>query len=291
MNQNNLVTESTLSSISSEKKTMIFYPHFALGDILNLSGAIRYFAKTYKVTLVIVKSTMDNVKTFFDDITDISYHTIDIAVYYNDNKEFYDYINSKYNEVKFVGLHLTKNEKLTDPLPNAPFSFYEDLELPFSIYKNSYVDKSYKNQNEYKLHGLDFVFISTDSPNHVHQLKLNNDMLIICPDKNLYDLKHPNYYVANTFVNLPFLQYKTIMEFAAKLYLIDYDFFNLATKCDSFNTKELICYCRNGNKYDKLDKRFKYEPTKTSFNIGVGEDGMVNGVNRALLLNRLAKRR
>jgi len=290
MSENNLVTDSNSLS-APEKKTLIIYPHFNLGDILNLSGAIRYFSKNYKVTLVIVKSTMENVKAFFDDINDISYHTIEKQVFYNDNKEFYDYINSKYDEAKFVGIHLEKNKNLLEPLLNAPFSFYEDLDIPFSIYKNCYVDKSYKNKEEFKLHGLDFVFISTESPNHVHQLKLNNEMLIICPDKNLYDSKHPNYHVANLFVNLPFLQYKTIMECAAKLYLIDHDYFNLATKCESFNAVEIICFSRNGNKYDKLDKRFKYESTKVSLNIGLGEDGMVNGVNRALLLNRLAKRR
>ena len=284
MSENNLVTEPT----SSVKKTMILYPHFSLGDILNLSGAIRYLSKNYKITLVIVNSTMDNVKSFFDDINDISYHIIPKIVYYPDNKEFYDFINSKYDVVKLVGLHLNSNLKTVD----APFSFYDDLDLPFSVYKNSYVDKSYPNKEEYRLHGIEYVFMSTYSPDHSHHLKLSDHKLIICPDENIYDTKHQLYQVANLFVKLPFLQYKTIIEGASELYLIDYDYFHLATKADSLNSKDTICYCRNGNKYDRLDKRFKYEPVKISFQIGLaGENGLINGVNRQLLLNRLAKRR
>jgi len=285
MSQNNLVSEPTPIP---EKKTMILYPHFSLGDILNLSGAIRYLSKTYKVTLVILKSTANNVKTFFDDIKDISYHSIETIAYYNDNKEFYDFINSKYDEVKFVGLHKNTDLKSIE----NPFSFYNDLDLPFSVYKNSYVDKSYVNAEEYRLHGLDFIFMSTYAPDYKHQLKLNEHKLIICPDENIYDPKHSFYQVAGLFVKLPFIQYKTIIERASELHLIDYDYFHLATKCDNLQSKDTVCYCRNGNKYDKIDKRFKYEQVKSSFQIGLaGEDGMVNGVNRQLLLNRLAKRR
>jgi hypothetical protein len=285
MNQNNLVSDPT--SIS-EKKTMIIYPHFGLGDILNLSGAIRYLSNTYKITLVIVKSTMNNVKTFFDDISDISYHTIEKIVYYPQNKEFYDFINSKYNEVKLVGLHLDSDSKSID----SPFSFYKDLDIPFSVYKNSYVDKSSVNKEEYRLHGIDYIFISTSNPEYKHQLKLSDNILKICPDENLYDVNNQNYQVANLFVKLPFLEYKTIIEGASQVYLIDYDYFYLATRSDFFNAKDLICYCKNGTKYDKLDKRFKYEPIKDFLNVQLpDENGMVNGVNRMVLLNRLAKHR
>ena len=38
MSENNLDNNS---NSAPEKKTMILYPHFSLGDILNLSGAIR----------------------------------------------------------------------------------------------------------------------------------------------------------------------------------------------------------------------------------------------------------
>jgi hypothetical protein len=289
MSENNLVIESNLNSTPLlEKKTLILYPHFSLGDILNLSGAVRFLSKTYKITLVVVKSTIEQVKTFFDDIKDLSYHTIEKLVYYPDNKEFYDFINSKYDEVKFVGLHVNSDKQVID----APFSFYNDLDLPFSVYKNSYVDKSIVNKEEYRLHGLEYVFISTQAPDYKHQLKLSDHKLVICPDENIYDPKHQLYQVANLFVKLPFFEYKTIIEGASELYLIDYDYFHLANKADSFNAKEIVCYCRNGNKYDRLDKRFKYEPVKTSFQIGFGaEDGLVNGLNRQLLLNRLAKRR
>lgn len=281
MSENNLVN-------TDSKKTMIIYPHFGLGDILNLSGAIRYFSKTYKVTLVVVNSTLNNVKTIFDDLNDLSYHTIEKIIYYPENKEFYDFINSKYNEVKFVGYHINYDKKTLD----IPFCFYNDLDLPFSVYRNFYVDRSTKNKQDVMLHGIDFTFISTESPDYTHQLKLNNDSILICPNKNLYDSNHVHYKLAELFVGLPFLEYKTIIEYATKLYLIDYDYFHLASKSDSLNASEMVCFCRNGNKYDKLDKRFKYEPVKGSIHIELGnENGMVNGVNRQLLLNRLAKRR
>jgi len=287
MNENDLVIEPTSTPIP-EKKTLILYPHFSLGDILNLSGAVRYLSKTYKVTLVVVKSTLEQVKTFFDDMKDISYHTIEKIVYYPDNKEFYDFINSKYDEAKFVGLHINSEKQVID----APFSFYNDLDLPFSVYKNSYVDKCSVNKEEYRLHGLEYVFMSLYSPDHTHQLKLNDSKLIICPNENMYDPKHQLYQVANLFVKLPFLEYKTIIEGASDVYLIDHDYFHLATKANAFNAKELVCFHRNGYKYDKYDKRFKYELVKSFVKVGLaGEDGLVNGVNRQLLLNRLAKRR
>ena len=53
------------------KKKLIIYSHFGLGDLLNLSGAIRYLSKEYIITVVILNCNLNNASELFDDINDI----------------------------------------------------------------------------------------------------------------------------------------------------------------------------------------------------------------------------
>jgi hypothetical protein len=66
---NEQITNHELSS----KPTMLFYIHLGFGDLLNMSGAIRYLSKEYKVTVTTLPNNIKNALVLFDDIEDISF--------------------------------------------------------------------------------------------------------------------------------------------------------------------------------------------------------------------------
>lgn len=268
---------------SEQKKKMIIYPHFGLGDLLNLSGAIRYFSKKYVVTVVILNSNLNNASQMFDDINDIKFYGIEKETYYPENKEYYDYINTKYDEVKLVGKHI----KLDYDLSNTPLSYYKDLNLDPSISTTDFIKKSIINKESYRLKGVDYIFMSLKAGNFRHTFNPNSNKLIICPEENLNHPKNPLHAIGNLFINLNYLEYVDIIEGANEIYVLDDLYYDLASRCNlSTPPGSCVCFCRSDN---NLDKRFKKQLIKTPAGFAT-DTPFVNGINRNTLLQRMGKR-
>ena len=266
------------------KKKLIFYSHFGLGDLLNLSGAIRYFSKDYLVTVVILNSNLNNASELFDDISDIKFYGIEKEQFYPDNKDYYDYINTKYDEVKFVGKHI----KLDYDLTNAPYSFYSDLNLDYSISNTYFIKKSIINKESYRLKGIEYTFMSLTANNfrHTYNSHPGEHKLIICPEENLNHPKNPFYAIGNLFLNLHYLEYVDIIEGANEICVLDDLYYDLANKCDLSSTNN-TCFCRSERK--DINKKFKNQLIKMPSGLSV-DTPYINGINRNTLLAKMGRR-
>lgn len=277
--------EITTNEVESnlEKKKMIFYPHFNLGDLVNIYGAIKYYSKEYKITLVILKENTIDAKSIFSSIPDILFYPIDKIVYYPNNKDFYDYVNHMYDITKFVGNHINLSKNTSDPL-----SFYDDLALDRSLFNHKIEHKSQNYVSQLK--GIDYVFISMKTRDYKHSFNYNSHKLFICPDANMYEKSHPYYLISNNYVDLPYLEYMEIMECANEIYVVDNDFFYLSLKCN-LNTKILNCICLNNMNHTNLTKEYKYEMARTPMSINISnESPYVNGINRNTILQKISRR-
>ena len=106
--------EITTNEVDSSviKKKMIFYPHFNLGDLINIYGAIKYYSKDYKITIVILKENVDDAKSIFSSIPDILFYPIDKITFYPNNKDFYDYVNGEFVKANYVDFLLNQNGRI-----------------------------------------------------------------------------------------------------------------------------------------------------------------------------------
>lgn len=203
------------------KETLLLYINYGLGDIINMSGAIRYYSNKYKVTIIITQNNLDNVKILFNDITDISYMVFKKQLFYKENIDIYNDINKSYNLVLKTGYHIDQK------VFNIPYDYYDTLNLDYSIMQEYFRRKSINNENFEKIKNIEYIFIHTNASDFLYNLNLKTDKLIICPHKNYYkDTNNSEYYeLADLFINLPFFEYTEIIENASELHLIDSSFY------------------------------------------------------------------
>jgi hypothetical protein len=270
----------------STKETLIIYPHFKLSDLLNILPAVEHYSKKYIVTIVILKEHLNNAKLIFEDVDDIKFYPIEKPVYYPDNKDFYNYLNSMYKEKKLIGHHNVSGSDISD----QPFCDYKDLELDISIYNDYKINKDHVNKESSRLKGVEYVFISLRYSDFTHQFNPGTNKIVICPETNFYEPKHPYYDLAKLYIGLPYLEYVDIIEGASEIYVVDDAYFYLAIKCD-LTASIRTCFCRNGVKHENLSKKFKYEFIKGILSLGLTNDSpFVNGINRNVLLQKMGRR-
>ena len=244
-------------------RTMIFYPHFETVDVLNILSIVKHYAKDFDITLVVIKFNLENIKLLMLDIPNIKYYVLDDIKYYQVNKESFDYLNKMYDEVKMIGLHKDPNYDLM----TYPKCFYNELGFDFSIYNNYTIKMDNINSSFYMLKNLknynkQFIFLSLTNTTYKHKIDLKTNKIIICPDENMYDLKHEYYEIAKLFVQQPILDYISVIEEASEIYVIDNLFYYLTLKCN-LNSDNNTCYSSEYNGLPKrpvfMDNRFKYE--------------------------------
>jgi len=203
------------------KETLLLYINYGFGDLINMSGAIRYYSNKYKVTIIVTQNNLDNVKILFDDIKDISYMVFEKQLFYKENIDIFDDINKSYDLVLKTGYHLEQK------VLNIPYDYYDALNLDYSIMKEYFRRKSINNDNFKKIKNIEYIFIHTNASDYLYNLNLETDKFIICPHKNYYkDTNNSEYYeLAELFINLPFFEYTEIIENASELHLIDSSFY------------------------------------------------------------------
>lgn len=239
--------------IHNSKPKLLLLINFGLGDLINMTGAIRYYSQTYKVTVTCERKNLSNAFILFDDINDLSFLVTDKLIIFSDNE-----LKNKfqgYNEIKITGCHDIKFH-----LTNIPYSFYQTLKLDTDIMRKYFVIKKIHNNNFYKIKDIKYIFIHNQASNYNGNININTDKLIICPDKNYYESNNKNYELAQLFLNLPFFEYIDILENADEIHVVDSSFFCI---CLQLKLKAIIkcCYFRYIINTD-LDKTFQYIPTR-----------------------------
>jgi hypothetical protein len=255
--KNNLLFEKN----KNNKPTLILYIHYGFGDLLNMSGAVRFLSEENQVIVTVKNINIENAKILFNDINDIGFLIIEDNLYYNDKKNTFDKINILFDKVLLSGIHNRCD------LTNFPISFYNDINIDSNIMTNYFRKKEIKYSNIdidiLNDKNIKYIFVHAHSSDKILNInfldKLIDKILIICPNKN-YNLENSNnnfFEIANKFINLPFFYYTSIIENAEELYVIDSSFY---CYCLYLKLKAKIknCYYRDGNGYNYLNNEFKY---------------------------------
>ena len=110
-----------------------------------------------------------------------------------------------------------------------------------------------------------YVFIHNCASNKEISIDItkfkNNNILVINPNKNMYNLGDDMYKIANEFIGHPILHYLEVISKANELHLIDSSFSCLSAlylNKNIFNQKRYI-YSRNNERYpDLFDNTWVY---------------------------------
>jgi hypothetical protein len=226
----------------------LIIPHMGIGDQLNILPIVKYIYDKYETIFIICTSkTILNVQSFYKNYAKVNIIR-SINRWFKPEYLFTSPIQKiiKNNCVDIYGFGIFRNIVHNLPvLPflNPPFVFYEEFNLPYSIFWSHFelnvTDKALELLNYVK--DIDYVFIH---PNYSegcifdlhfienHLGKTKNDILIIDSSTNHYKPEEPFYNLANLFINHLVHDYTEIIKYAHSLYLSDSCFFCLSLHLD-----------------------------------------------------------
>ena len=230
-------------------KSAILLTNLGLGDIITSLSAIFMLAQKYdKIVLICKEHNFKNMVDFLQVIKDKVYiQTFDDSenVNYGASGLEYKTINKVLEQFKKCDIFCMRTDcsrfdvklakiqsnavpyykKPAIPVINFFEQMYENLGLSFNHYFH-YFD--FPSQHE-KLFNFKrpCVFLHTKGsnreffPDQEEINKWKNNALIICPNKNFYNLDETDYELASTFLNLPITSYTKIIFAAQEIFVID----------------------------------------------------------------------
>jgi hypothetical protein len=229
--------------------------HQGIGDIITMSGAIVYLKQFYKkINLICKDKNLKHIKSFFQNY-DIDFISINSNLEFKETEiKIINYFNNTSNDIFISGEcfnYLKKYKRISIPINQYQnksidkqyaynknnyiytlFSnFYNDYNLSIDVYFDYFVFIS--NENSRKLYNLIsnyyIIFIQLQSSdnknlNITNLLKkyLDNDnVILICNDKNLYNEKSEKYNICKNFIMTDFINYYDTIINANEIYVID----------------------------------------------------------------------
>jgi DNA gyrase/topoisomerase IV subunit A len=252
----NHATSSTLKEQKGYAKRRAFvYGHLGLGDMFWMNGAVRYLATAYDEVAVVCKER----------------NKVNVAAMYADDPTIHpfiiedDYIlhpfHLKRKIIEDQGVTIYScGQHIQAPIYEFPHSFYDDFGLDRSI-RTRYFHVP-ENSEAIQL----YLAISSVSPKYivVHQQsssktlpiwdavnKKNPNIPILDVNTNHYSKGHPFHEIAELIVGKPLLHYKTLLELATEIHLLESSLYCFASHLDLSTVKGLYCY----DAYDKSNER------------------------------------
>jgi len=260
-------------SIEKYKKAYVL-SHNGLGDNISMFGALNYLTNYYENVFFICKqNNYNNINYVFKNNKSITIVPIDGNNEYNDCKKIWD--DNLENSDMFISGHFHNGlqRKITHPLlinytyNNKNYSipkfydfikmFYSNINMDLSIYCeyfnieiDSNMIKYYDLISKYKI-----VFLHIDSstntidiPSIITDYLNNNEFIVICINKNLYDISNELYEIAEKYIHLPFFYYYQIILKSFSIHVTDSSFSCLILPLslnNKLSTKDINIYCRN----------------------------------------------
>ena len=224
--------------------------HTGMGDNLFMIGSINFLLQYYdKIFFLVKKNYLENVKLFFNnpniicigvekriniiDVLKKNYKNNDILVC----GQLKRHIKSKITNKAFLGYKL-ENEKynidldtITSKNYNFIKGFYNDIRLNLNIFYEYFsLPETQESQDLYNLiKDYRIIFIQLTSSNNkslnISKLKekyLNDEnTILVCNDKNLYNQDNDKYELAQKFVYNKIINYITTIQNANEIYIVD----------------------------------------------------------------------
>jgi hypothetical protein len=247
----NAVSSSRLVEQKSYAETRcLMAGHLGLGDMILLSGAVRYLSTLYDQTDVLCfERNAANMAALYAD--DPSIRLVIIA------PQSGPYPTAGYHAVYACGYHAGK------PV-DFPLSFYDDLGMPHQVMR-AYFTMPVSPEAETMLEEVQqvsaqYTFVQTrasDSALVASDFVDVEAQLTIDPNVNLYPQGHRWHDIAAACVNKPFFAYLWLIEKATGLFLLDSAFYCLASLM-RLEAAEPVCIVRSGPALTRHDDRFRY---------------------------------
>jgi hypothetical protein len=226
-----------------KQKYAFVLSHNGLGDNITNISAVKFLQNYYHVIYFLCKDIHnENVSLFFNDYV----VTIPIDSSKNEITECKKILDKiKYADIFVSGSHKSyMNSRITHPdlltrvkdnegrsikYPHI-YDFYNDIGLDLEIYFNFFNIESsnlslkyYNDIKDYKI-----VFMHTMASNkeinldYIINLYINNDeYIIICANKNIYDNSHKKYEIVEKYINIKLAHYIDIIKNAEIIHVID----------------------------------------------------------------------
>ena len=250
-----------------ENNKSLVLGHLGMGDILDVTGLIRYLSTKYDKVVVIAKDnySLKNVKQMFSDDDSIDIFKVKddraISPAYGASPRVFNKMFKGYNQY-LLGFHqhgLRHNFKSAD----LPFSFYDDVKVPHNVFWDYFhvnvPDKSSELFNILKEENInDYVFIHNSCSfgdiftSEYAEGKLNvnkNEILFINPCTNMYNEDHKYFKIAEKMKDHLLLDYVDLIEKAKYIILTDSGFFSLAIHL-KIETNECYFFSRDNETYN-----------------------------------------
>ena len=254
---NHLFSSSLREQKGYAKHKAFFYGHLGLGDMFWLCGAVRYLSTCYDEVLVVCKTRNEkNVRLMYSDDP-----TIHILAIEDDHILLpFQQVKKKYFENLGYSIYCCGFHTALPRLYEFPYCFYDDLGIPRDYMKKYFYVPTVPES--------DTLFKTIASINEtyrlIHQQSSNGRMpiwetlnrkypneLILDINENHYPEGHRYHDVAQKVVNQPLLHYKTLLEKAHGIHVLESSFYCFATHLDLTKVNEKICY----QAYDKSNER------------------------------------
>ena len=232
------------------KKRALIYGHLGLGDMFWMNGAVRYLATAFDEVAVVCKErNKANVTAMYADDPSI------IPFIIQD-----DYVLEPFSKHRLLfeqdgitvfacGFH-TANPRIYD----FPLSFYDDLPLPRDVRTKYFHVPTVPGATELyeKLGKTPYIIVHEQSSVKILPIwdavnKKQPEMLILDININHYAPEHPYHSLAELAVAQPILHYKTLLENASEIHLLESSLYCFANHLDLSKVKGLFCY--DANKY------------------------------------------
>jgi len=242
-NKINYITDSSLKErINHKMNKIVVAPHFGLGDMFMMVGAIRYYSLIYEQ--VITFCTQHNYSTVQKIFQDDKSIQIDIS----DWNDIYRQLDTKYNNSDYkvvrCGLVIPGNDlkDLGDEFYNH---FYQNINLDPSIRFNYfYITRDLVHEKhifDNTVGKIDKYIFTHDKGNNpfAEFFKDKEDMCVYHPNRNYYPEGHKYHHVWNGY-HENIVSYATIIENASEIYVVDSSFWCFINFLNVKATKRVI---------------------------------------------------
>jgi hypothetical protein len=209
--------------------------HNGIGDNITMIGALVFLTKYYRKVYFLCKDIYrTNVELILNG-TDIKLIEFDSKREYEHCRQiinscsvdddvficgpYHSYLKSRIRTLKYE-----QNLNIKTEFDHINY-FYTSIGLDINVYFDYFNINSTHESNEYYEHVKDYSvhFVHTKSSTRTIDIPcdLDSDTLFICANKNMYPLNHPNYELANKYVNIPVAYYIDVIKNAYKIDVID----------------------------------------------------------------------